>query len=49
VDKYLKGMVGLAEDREDLLAFYYYPAEHWGHTNSIESTFATVGRQSKRS
>jgi putative transposase len=28
-----------------LLAFYDFPAEHWGHirtTNPIESTFATV-------
>jgi putative transposase len=32
-------------DHVDVLAFYYYPAEHWIHlrtTNPIESTFATV-------
>ncbi len=35
----------LAEDRDALLAFYDFPAQHWKHirtTNSIESTFATV-------
>ena len=35
----------LAKDREALLKFYDYPAEHWVHlrtTNPIESTFATV-------
>jgi putative transposase len=35
----------LAKDREVLLAFYDFPAEHWQHirsTNPIESTFATV-------
>ena len=35
----------LAKDREELLAFYDYPAEHWRHlrtTNPLESVFATV-------
>jgi len=35
----------LAKDRDSLLAFYDFPAEHWQHlrtTNPIESTFATV-------
>jgi transposase-like protein len=35
----------LEKDREELLAFYDFPAEHWKHirtTNPIESTFATV-------
>ena len=35
----------LAKDRDVLLAFYDFPAEHWQHlrtTNPIESTFATV-------
>lgn len=35
----------LAKDREALLAFYDFPAEHWLHirtTNPIESVFATV-------
>ncbi len=34
-----------AKDRDVLLAFYDFPAEHWKHirtTNPIESTFATV-------
>jgi len=35
----------LEKDRAALLAFYDFPAEHWGHlrtSNPIESTFATV-------
>jgi putative transposase len=35
----------LEKDRSELLAFYDFPAEHWGHlrtSNPIESTFATV-------
>jgi putative transposase len=35
----------LTKDRDALLAFYDFPAEHWIHlrtTNPIESTFATV-------
>ena len=43
--KYPKAAECLAQDREALLAFYDFPAEHWGHirtTNPIESTFATV-------
>ena len=35
----------LEKDRDVLLAFYDFPAEHWQHirsTNPIESTFATV-------
>lgn len=35
----------LEKDRDELLAFYDFPAEHWLHirtTNPIESTFATV-------
>ena len=35
----------LAKDRDVLLTFYDFPAEHWQHlrtTNPIESTFATV-------
>lgn len=50
--KYPKAMECLAKDREELLAFYDYPAEHWVHirtTNPIESTFATVRLRSKRS
>ena len=43
--KYPKAVECLAKDREALLAFYDFPAEHWVHihtTNPIESTFATV-------
>jgi len=43
--KYPKATDCLAKDREPLLAFYDFPAEHWVHlrtTNPIESTFATI-------
>jgi transposase-like protein len=43
--KYPKATACLAQDRDALLAFYDFPAEHWVHirtTNPIESTFATV-------
>lgn len=43
--KYPKAAECLTKDREDLLTFYDFPAEHWVHlrtTNPIESTFATV-------
>ncbi|MBW7998543.1 MAG: IS256 family transposase, partial [Candidatus Glassbacteria bacterium] len=43
--KYPKAAECLAKDRDTLLAFYEFPAEHWVHirtTNPIESTFATV-------
>ncbi|MBE3066874.1 MAG: transposase [Chloroflexi bacterium] len=43
--KYPKAAECLTKDRDDLLAFYDFPAEHWVHlrtTNPIESTFATV-------
>jgi putative transposase len=43
--KYPKASECLAKDRNPLLTFYDFPAEHWTHlrtTNPIESTFATV-------
>jgi transposase-like protein len=43
--KYPKATECLAKDREALLTFYDFPAEHWVHirtTNPIESVFATV-------
>ena len=43
--KYDRAVERLLKDRERLLAFYDFPAEHWKHirtTNPIESTFATV-------
>jgi putative transposase len=44
-DKYPKAAKCLQKDREILLTFYDFPAEHWRHirtTNPIESTFSTV-------
>ena len=49
--KYPGAMERLRKDREELLAFYDFPAEHWVHirtTNPIESTFSTVRLRSKR-
>ena len=43
--KYPKATECLKKDRETLLAFYDFPAEHWPHihtTNLIESSFATI-------
>ena len=43
--KYPKAAKCLKKDRDVLLTFYDFPAEHWRHirtTNPIESTFATV-------
>ena len=43
--KHPKASSCLTKDRDVLLAFYDFPAEHWQHlrtTNPIESTFATV-------
>src|SRR5947209_5139415 len=50
--KYEKAVECLTKDRETLLAFYDFPAEHWKHlrtTNPIESTFATVRHRTIRS
>jgi putative transposase len=50
--KYEKAAKCLAKDREALLAFYDFPAEHWKHlrtSNPIESTFATVRHRTIRS
>ena len=49
--KYPKATEKLEKDREALLAFYDFPAEHWVHlrtTNPIESTFATVRHRTRR-
>ena len=43
--KWPKAVSKITEDKEALLAFYDYPAEHWRHlrtTNPIESVFAPV-------
>ena len=50
--KYDKAVECLTKDREALLAFYDFPAEHWKHlrtTNVIESSFATVRHRTVRS
>jgi putative transposase len=50
--KYEKAADCLRKDRDALLAFYDFPAEHWKHlrtTNPIESTFATVRHRTVRS
>ncbi|MGC1275565.1 MAG: IS256 family transposase [Planctomycetaceae bacterium] len=41
----------LTKDRDVLLSFYDFPAEHWRHlrtTNPIESTFATIRLRHRR-
>lgn len=43
--KYPKAMECLNKDKEEMLAFYDFPAAHWQHirtSNPVESTFATV-------
>ena len=50
--KYEKAAKCLAMDRQALLAFYDFPAEHWKHlrtSNPIESTFAIVRHRTIRS
>jgi putative transposase len=50
--KYDKAVECLIKDRDALLAFYDFPAEHWKHlrtTNVIESSFATVRHRTVRS
>ena len=43
--KYAAACECLPKDRNELLTFYDFPTEHWGHlrtTHPIESTFATI-------
>jgi transposase-like protein len=43
--KFPKAVECVLKDKDELLAFYDFPAEHWAHlrtSNPIESTFATV-------
>lgn len=50
--KYPKAMTCLVKDKEELLAFYDFPAEHWQHirtTNPIESAFSTVRLRTHKS
>jgi transposase-like protein len=47
--KWPKAVAKLVDDKEELLAFYDFPAEHWIHlrtSNPIESTFAPVRARS---
>ncbi len=49
--KYPKAAECLTKDREALLAFFDFPAEHWDHlrtANPIESVFATVRHRTVR-
>ena len=49
--KYEAACSCLSKDRDVLLAFYDFPAEHWGHlrtTNPIESTFSTIRLRHRR-
>ncbi|AHI30489.1 MULTISPECIES: IS256 family transposase [Pseudomonadota] len=49
--KYPKAVQCLQKDREELLAFYDFPAQHWQSlrtTNPIESTFGTIRHRTKR-
>lgn len=50
--KYPKATQCLQKDREELLAFYDFPAKHWQSlrtTNPIESSFGTIRHRTKRS
>jgi putative transposase len=50
--KYEKAVTCLVKDRDALLTFYDFPAEHWDHlrtSNPIESVFATVRHRTVRS
>lgn len=49
--KYAAACEILKKDRDVLLTFYDFPAEHWKHlrtTNPIESTFATIRLRHRR-
>ena len=49
--KYPKAAACLEKDRDELLTFYAFPAQHWQSlrtTNPIESTFATIRHRTKR-
>ncbi len=49
--KYPKATACLEKDREELLTFYVFPAQHWQSlrtTNPIESTLGTIRHRTKR-
>ena len=50
--KYPKAALTLQKDRDELMAFYDFPAQHWQSirtSNPIESTFGTIRHRTKRS
>ena len=49
--KYPKSIACLTKDKDAMLAFFDFPAEHWGHlrrSNPIESVFSTVRHRTVR-
>jgi len=49
--KYPKATLCLQKDREELMAFFDFPAQHWQSIrtgNPIESAFATIRHRTKR-
>jgi putative transposase len=50
--KYPKAALSLQKDRDELVAFFNFPAQHWQSirtSNPIESAFATIRHRTKRS
>ena len=50
--KYPKATICLQKDRDEMMAFFDFPAQHWQSirtTNPIESTFGTIRHRTKRS
>ena len=50
--KYPKAAICLQKDRDEMMAFYDFPAHHWQSirtSNPIESTFATIRHRTRRS
>ncbi len=50
--KYPKAAICLQKDRDEMLAFYDFPAQHWQSirtSNPIESTFGTIRHRTRRS
>ena len=50
--KYPKAAICLQKDREEMMAFYDFPAQHWQSirtSNRIEFTFGTIRHRTRRS
>lgn len=50
--KYPKAVICLQKDRDELMAFFDFPAQHWQSirtSNPIESTFGTIRHRTRRS